>query len=648
MSELAPLLDLVPHPLIEVVVRGSRHEVLHLNPAACELYGYASDELAGRDFSTLTATPPAELDERYAELRRYGRWRGPTVHLARDGSRLDVDIAVSPSPQGLDRYVIAVTDLTRQRALQRRLQEQSMLLDLAPVAIVVRDVRRRITYWSRGAEQMYGFTAAEVLGRQIPRVLETEYPIPLEQIERAVEHEGAWEGELVQRTRDGRRIVVDSRWGAVRDERGRLTAMLEVNHDASARLALRDAQSAAAAAAERERLSARLVRAQRLESLGELAGGIAHDFNNLLAVVAGYATTLSDTLDDVAAMLPEAVRSSLRADTEGIAAATQRAAELTRQLLTFARQDSVASDLVSLNDVIEDLEPLLSRTIGEHIRLELHLDRSLAPIRADAGQLGQVLVNLAVNARDAMPDGGRLLIETSSLSLDRDPDRPEQRPGDYAQLTVTDTGCGMEPEVLERAFDPFFTTKPPGTGTGLGLSGVYGIVTAFGGHAALYSEPGHGTTFRARFPAETRAAAPGAQPDAASTGASVAGAAAADGATVLVVEDQEPLRAITARILERAGYRVLTASSGPEALRRAAEAQRIDLLLTDVVMPDMLGQRLAELIRELRPGLRVVFVSGFARPALEQAGRALEGPLLHKPFTSAELLGVVARALGVD
>ncbi len=672
MAELTELLDLVPHPLAEIRVRGERHEVSHLNPAAAMLYGYRADEAHGLDVIRITATPPAELAERRRQLARTGRWTGEAVHLTRDGARLQVEVTAATTTRGdPDRYVIAVIDVTGQRGLTQRLAEQSALLELAPVAILARDAQRRITFWNRAAEITYGHLASDVLGRQVQALLRTQYPVELDEIERAVERDGIWEGELVQTTRDGRRLVVDSRWAAVRDRHGRLTAMLEVNRDATDRIALQEAREAAAAAAERERLSRRLVRSQRLESLGELAGGIAHDFNNLLAVIAGYATTLGDALDDVRDLLPPRVREAILTDATEIASTTQRAAQLTRQLLTFAGQEADASEPVVLNDVISDLRPLLTRTIGEHVRLELDLDEQLRPIAADPGQLGQVLVNLAVNARDAMPDGGRLVIETRNVWTGTGDARgpligtgmavcPATEAGDAGDpsigaaegaqpdpprnvdvlLTVTDTGCGMEPEVLEHAFDPFFSTKPVGVGTGLGLSGVYGIVVNAGGQATLYSEPGHGTTFRARFPALGCAA-----PDRPPPPPIVDVPPARAEPTILVVEDQAPLRTITARILERAGYRVLTASSGPEALEIAAGGQPIDLLLTDVVMPEMLGQRLAEAIRETRPRLRVVFASGFARPALEQSGRVLDGPLLQKPFSSAELLSLVAREL---
>ncbi|MGH2896289.1 MAG: ATP-binding protein, partial [Solirubrobacteraceae bacterium] len=275
-------------------------------------------------------------------------------------------------------------------------------------------------------------------------------------------------------------------------------------------------------------------------------------------------------------------------------------------------------------------------------QLETELTLDLQRVQADPGQIGQVLVNLAVNARDAMPTGGRLIIMTVNVWLDADDarDRGQLEPGWYVELVVTDTGSGMAPEVMEHAFDPFYTTKAPGEGTGLGLATVYGIITGVGGAVSLYSEPGRGTTLRALFPALDAAHPP------ARDAASEEAPRARGEQTILVVEDQAPLRAITARILTRAGYRVLTAASGPEALSVAAAAtEPIDVLLTDVVMPEMLGTLLAHTMLENHPELKVVFTSGFARPALEHRGPALDGPLLQKPVPAAELLRQIAAVL---
>jgi CheY-like chemotaxis protein len=311
-------------------------------------------------------------------------------------------------------------------------------------------------------------------------------------------------------------------------------------------------------------------------------------------------------------------------------------------LLAFASQESVRAQTLSLNDVIDDLRPMLARAIGEHVQLETRLEEALAPIRADEGQLGQVLVNLAVNARDAMPGGGRLTIETATIELGDHPapGEGELEPGRYVQLLVSDTGMGMDPEVVERAFDPFFTTKGPGEGSGLGLSSVYGIVVQAGGRASLYSEPGRGTTFRAVFPAAEPTEAPRARHE------STELPRITREWTVLVVEDEPSLRAVTARILERAGYRVLTAASGPDALELEQQTpQPIDLVLTDVVMPEILGPQLAAILKERRPDVGVIFTSGFARSALERDEHKLEAPVLQKPLSASELLAQVARVL---
>jgi two-component system cell cycle sensor histidine kinase/response regulator CckA len=536
----------------------------------------------------------------------------------------------------------AVPDVITEAERIERLAERSALLELAPDAIFARDAQRRITFWNRAAETTYGYTRDEVMGRNPADVLATDYPVSLQEIERIVAETGSWEGDLVQTSRNGRRFTVASNWGARYDEGGRMVGVLEINRDVTERLALQCAREEAMAAGERIRLSQRLVRAQRLESLGQLAGGIAHDFNNLLAVIAGYATALADEVGDLPDVLEPGIRQALLADIGEVAGATQRAGDLTHQLLAFARQETVRAEAISLNDVIAELGGLLRRTIGAHVTLNTRLDPDLREVRADNGQLGQVLVNLAINARDAMPDGGELTLQTSNVELDAadSGDRGDLEPGEYVELVVSDTGAGMAAEVMEHAFDPFFTTKAPGEGTGLGLATVYGIVVGAGGWVNLYSEPDRGTTLRMLLPAVAAGSAPGSRIQTAEP------PRAGGDCTILVVEDQPPLRAVTARILQRGGYHVLTADSGPAALKlAAAHPHRIDVLLTDVVMPEMLGQLLAQRLRQTRPELRVIFMSGFARPALEHGGRALDGPLLQKPVPARDLLTQLADTL---
>jgi signal transduction histidine kinase/CheY-like chemotaxis protein len=376
---------------------------------------------------------------------------------------------------------------------------------------------------------------------------------------------------------------------------------------------------------EKERLRHQLQQSQRIESLGQLAGGVAHDFNNLLAVILGYASFIERRAEP---------GSADERDVTAIREAGERASRLTRQLLSFARREVVRPTVLDLTGVVLEMEQLLRRTIGEHVVLETSLAPDLWPIMADDGQLEQVLINLAVNARDAMPQGGTLTLDTENIDVDDAyaSARPGLIPGRYVRLRVSDTGVGMAPDVASRAFEPFFTTKPKGQGTGLGLATIHGIVTQAGGHVQIYSERGLGTTFTVLLPA-TEAAVPEAPPK--HHDRTLGG-----GETILVVEDEPAMLEVTRRILDANGYVVLTAGRGTEALRIAAEHDGpIDLLLTDVVMPYMMGKEVAERVCALRPGIRVLFMSGYAQNVIGPMGDLADGRrIIDKPFTEAALL----------
>ncbi len=376
---------------------------------------------------------------------------------------------------------------------------------------------------------------------------------------------------------------------------------------------------------EKERLRHQLQQSQRIESLGQLAGGVAHDFNNLLAVILGYASFIERRAEP---------GSADERDVTAIREAGERASRLTRQLLSFARREVVRPTVLDLTGVVLEMEQLLRRTIGEHVVLETTLAPDLWPIMADDGQLEQVLVNLAVNARDAMPGGGTLTLDTENVDVDAAyaQTRPGLAPGRYVRLRVSDTGVGMTPEVAARAFEPFFTTKPKGHGTGLGLATIHGIVTQAGGHVQIYSESGLGTTFTVLLPA-TEAAVP--EPPARTQDHTPGG-----GETILVVEDEPAMLEVTRRILDANGYTVLTAGRGTEAIKLASEHDGpIDALLTDVVMPYMLGKDVADRVGALRPGIRVLFMSGYAQNVIGPMGDLTDGhQIIDKPFTEATLL----------
>jgi PAS domain S-box-containing protein len=394
----------------------------------------------------------------------------------------------------------------------------------------------------------------------------------------------------------------------------------------------------------RERLERQLRQSQRLESLGQLAGGVAHDFNNLLGIIAGYAGMAAGEVE-AAARTDDRWR-AVHEDLTQVQLAVDRSAALTRQLLAFARVELREPRVLDLNSVVTGVAPLLRRTLGEDIDLRVQLDDDLCPVRADAGQLEQVLVNLAVNARDAMPGGGTLVVDTAPATVDESTAAQHGRPapGEYVCLRVSDTGAGMSQDTIDRAFEPFFTTKPKGLGTGLGLATIYGIVTEAGGAVEIYSEPGHGTTVTALLPAVPS----GTVPLDVDAPVVVAGPErdGGHGETVLVVEDNAALRTLTQRMLTADGYRVLAAPDGPEAIGVAERHRPIDLLLTDVVMPHMPGHALAERLRADQPGLPVVYVSGYAEPMLTARKTLPPGvTLLTKPVPELVLLGAVRDAL---
>ncbi|HXL20688.1 MAG TPA: ATP-binding protein, partial [Streptosporangiaceae bacterium] len=381
-----------------------------------------------------------------------------------------------------------------------------------------------------------------------------------------------------------------------------------------------------------------LHQSQRLESLGQLAGGVAHDFNNLLGVISNYASFAGEEVAKEAAS--ERWR-AVHSDIAQVQQAAERAAGLTHQLLAFARQEVIQPRVLNINDVVQSVEQLLVRTLGEHIELITDLAADLGLVLADPGQIEQVLVNLAVNARDAMPRGGKLTLETTATHVDETAAaQAELPPGRYVAVKVSDTGTGMPKDVVDRVFEPFFTTKPKGQGTGLGLATVYGIVTQAGGHVRIYSEPGAGTRLTALLPVTGQAPAAATPPPAQPR--------RGNGETVLVVEDEAAMREVTRRILARNGYHVVAAASGPDALTVVtSQREHIDLLLTDVIMPGMQGKELAGKVRILQPDAAVVFMSGYTQGLLSAQGVLEPGiHLIEKPFSETTLLTKLHEILG--
>ncbi|HVB51880.1 MAG TPA: PAS domain S-box protein [Acidimicrobiales bacterium] len=479
-----------------------------------------------------------------------------------------------------------------------------------------------ITSWNRGAQIMYGYSLEEALGQNIEFITPDNRLEELSRdLQRIREGERVEHHETQRMTHDGTILDVSVTISPIRDSTGKILGASAIGRDITYQKFL-----------ERDQLllESRLRQTERLESLGQLAGGIAHDFNNLLGVILSYVTFVGDELDDRPAALSDLAK---------IHDAAEKAAKLTRQLLVFARREVLKVEILNLNGLVANVEHLLERVIGDNIEFVIYPAENLWLVNADPGQMEQVLFNLAINARDAMPDGGLLTIDTANVTIDEGyaATHPKVVPGRYVRLRVNDTGSGMERTVLEHAFDPFFTTKPQGEGTGLGLPTVYGIITQLDGQIELYSEPGFGTTCKVLIPAIF---------DAATVIATKPVVRDLRGSeTVLVVEDEHSLREATRRILEKFGYVVLTSSSGPEAIEFAQRYEGvIDLLLTDVFMPVMLGPKVADRLHDLIPELRILYTSGYAQPVL---GSTLtkEVDLVEKPYSEEQLLTKVRDSL---
>jgi PAS domain S-box-containing protein len=511
-----------------------------------------------------------------------------------------------------------ITARKRAEALLRRSEgEYRALIEYAPLGIYRSTPQGRYLTVNPALVRMLGYDSAdELLGLDIPRDVFADAD---DRVRLFAQFEGRDEAkaEVDWKRKDGSRVSVRLNVRMIRAAAGEIECYEGLVEDVT----------------EQRSLEAQFRQAQRLEAVGRLAGGVAHDFNNVLTAIAGYSDLL---LADLEAGDPK------RQDVEEIRAATERAAALTRQLLAFSRKQVLQTRVVDLNAVVKVLEKMLRRLIGEDVRLAFTPGAGLDAVRVDPGQVEQMILNLAVNARDAMPDGGRLTIETANVRLDEAFARDHHGavPGRYVMLAVSDTGVGMDAEVRSHVFEPFFTTKEQGKGTGLGLATVYGIVKQSGGTVWVYSEPGRGTTFKIYFPQvdeppEAAAAAPADQ------------VAAGGRETVLLAEDDAAVRAVVADVLAQKGYVALRAPDGQTALEMArAHPGRIQLLITDMIMPGMSGRELAETLVALRPGVRVLYMSGYTDDAVVRHGVLEAGvPYLQKPFTPDALARKVREVL---
>jgi PAS domain S-box-containing protein len=513
------------------------------------------------------------------------------------------------------RMVGSTVDIHDERIALAKVREQAALLDQTRDAILVRTLDHRITYWNRGAERLYGWSGNEAIGRNIEQLLYRDPTDFRAATQQALEN-GDWSGELDQLTKDGCTLAVEARWTLLRDEKGQPSSILAINSDIT----------------QRRSLEKQFLRAQRLESIGTLAGGIAHDLNNVLTPIMMSIELLRSSVTD------EPGREVL----DTIATSARRGAALISQVLSFARGVEGRQELVQLEPIVADLSRIVAETFPRNVRLETALAPDLWTVPADATQIHQVLLNLCLNARDALPGGGRIALRATNARLDEHyaAMNLEARPGPYVVIEVEDNGTGMPREILDRIFDPFFTTKEVGQGTGLGLATTLAITKAHGGFIRVRSEVGAGTTFELFFPA-----APGAAPQEPILHDS--GLSVGRGQTVLVVDDEESIRRLAQKTLSHFGYRVLTAANGAEALALfASHRPEIAVVITDLMMPVMDGPATISALRQIDARLPIIVSTGLADQLhLAAATAAGVRHFLAKPYTAESLLRLLDDAL---
>jgi len=609
-----------------VFVKDLGGRYLMMNSAGARFMGRTVEEVIGKDdmelFNPESGRAIMERDrsilqsgktQMYEEAATAGEVS--RVYLANKGPFRDA----SGEVVGLLGICRDVTDRKlAEKEMRQSQQKLSIHFEHTPLAVVEWDLEFRVAAWNPSAERIFGYSRQEALGQHASFIVPPEFRPHVEQIwQGLVKQTGGTRSANDNVTKDGRTISCEWYNTPLVDESGRVLGVASLAQDVTERVALEE----------------RLRQSQKMEAVGRLAGGVAHDFNNLLTVILGYSQILAEGVP---------VGSRLADSTAQIKSAADRASGITRQLLAFSRKQVLSPRVINLNDIMLNLDALLRRLIGEDVEVRTDLANDLGSVKADPGQIEQVIMNLALNARDAMPQGGKLTLETANAQLDESYGRSHQptKPGRYVMLAVSDTGHGMPPETQARIFEPFYTTKDVGKGTGLGLSMVYGIVKQSGGYIWVYSELDQGTTFkiylpRVDQPAETMGAE--SRPKNVQRGSE----------TILLVEDDPQLRQLSSSVLAHCGYKVLVAGEPEEGLAICRSNQRdIRLLITDVIMPSMNGRQLAEQILQISPDVRVLYISGYTNNAIVHYG-VLDAGLwfLPKPFTLSALIAKVREVL---
>lgn len=593
--------------------------LLYANRAWREALGYTQEELNGLTFQDWIH--PDCLPHCQAMFQRFLQGEAlrdiEVVFRARDGRSIPVEGNVScySTAAGPQFTVGVFRNVTERKKAQEKMQQQAALLDVSQDAIFVRDMQTGISFWNRSAERMFGWTAAEAQGKRVADLVFQDEPAWLDIVNRTVTESGTWSGELHPTTRAGKKLSVEARCALVRNAAGQPKALLVVNTDIT----------------EKKKLEEQFYRAQRMESIGVLAGGIAHDLNNILTPVVMGVDLLRQPLGD------QARRSML----DTIKASTDRAQDLIKQILSFARGMEGQRVPLQIKHIVRDVEKMVEHAFPKNIALRSDLPRDLCLVSGDSTQLYQIVMNLCVNARDAMPKGGTLSLRGRNVEVDPTTvlRHAGARPGPHVLVEVEDTGTGIAPELLEKIFDPFFTTKDIGKGTGLGLSTTLGIVKSHGGFITVRSELNVGTTFAVYLPAlqpQVAKAIPSAQ----------AAPLPGKGELIVVADDEEPIRQTIQAILTSHGYEVLQAANGVEVLDALSrQPDKVRAVITDMMMPQMDGRASISAVLAFCPRLPIIAMSGLMERISLELPRSDRLHLLRKPFTPGQLLSTLRAAL---
>ncbi|CAG0984452.1 two-component system, cell cycle sensor histidine kinase and response regulator CckA [Methanosarcinales archaeon] len=637
LSLLASIVESSDDAIIGKTLDGT---ILSWNSGAQKIYGYTADEVKGSSISILAPSDhPDEVSQLMERVRR-GQYieHYETVHIRNDGKQIDVSLTISPIKDSTGRIIGASTiacDVTERKWMEevlrrahdeleirvqertaelleanKEIQEQASLLDKARDAIAVRDVENRLIYWNKGAQRLYGWTAEEVIGKNADELLYKEESSLLIEAKNSVIEKDEWIGELYQVMKDGKEIIVESRWSLIRDNEGKPKSILIINTDIT----------------EKKKLESQLFRSQRMESIGTLAGGIAHDLNNMLTPMMLSVEMLKQKFKDEQS---QKLLTILEKN-------SQRSADLIKQVLSFARGVEGEHKPLQIMNLISEIKKVIKETFPKSIEIRTDIQKDLFAISGDSTQLHQVIMNLCVNARDAMPDGGILNITASNFCIDENYARmhTEAKVGSYITIAVSDNGIGIPPEILDRIFEPFFTTKEFGKGTGLGLSTVLAIVKSHGGFIDVYSEVRKGTKFSIYLPAI--------QTEMQIEEEEQLELLVGHGELVLVAEDEDSIRDITILTLEKNGYSALAAEDGADAVGEYAQnMDKIKVILMDMMMPIMDGQASIQAIRKINRDVKIIAVSGLAEKDRRAKIADYANAFLPKPYTAEKLLKTI-------